>query len=309
MDDHFPNSPCPVPLSAFIMCVLFCFRPNKLLYTVGTRGHDPGQFTYPRGVSTDPSGDVLIADTGNHRIARYNQCGVFKEVFGSRGTGPGQFDQPFDVTVTSAGRVCVADMRNKRVQVFSSGGTFKYEFPIKGKPCHVACDDYGHLVVSTSDGQIEVYDSHCRRQSCFPSGSTGVTPIAMTSRSEIVSLDRQAAVVSIRNLAGKVQHRWEVKSFNENLGSQPNSLCLNPQDQVVIGDGLNHTLTLYNERGSMLLQLASPSDELGAIQTCAVGPEGHLVATEFTSNGAHCFKIFRYRDCECHLLPSVCTLW
>lgn len=57
---------------------------------------------------------------------------------------------------------------------------------------------------------------------------------------------------------------------------------------------------MYSDKGELLRRLVGPTDGCGAVQRCVVGPEGHLITTEFSANGLHCLKIYRYKDCQCH---------
>lgn len=41
---------------------------GRLLYQFGTRGKADGEIWYPAGVCLDKSGNIFVADHGNHRI-------------------------------------------------------------------------------------------------------------------------------------------------------------------------------------------------------------------------------------------------
>jgi DNA-binding beta-propeller fold protein YncE len=84
----------------------------------GGRGALPGQFLDPRGLTVARNLDVLVADTGNHRIQRFNGQGQYLGVFGGKGDQPGRFTEPNGVAVNSKGHVFVADLGNQRVQEF-----------------------------------------------------------------------------------------------------------------------------------------------------------------------------------------------
>jgi len=48
---------------------------GQLLREVGSRGHDSGQFDYPRAAALLENGDLAVADTNNARIQRVNMSG------------------------------------------------------------------------------------------------------------------------------------------------------------------------------------------------------------------------------------------
>ncbi len=45
-------------------------------YLHGTRGSDQGQFIYPCDVSVDGEGNILVADSSNHRIQKFTAEGL-----------------------------------------------------------------------------------------------------------------------------------------------------------------------------------------------------------------------------------------
>src|SRR6185503_10673742 len=76
----------------------------------------------PRGIAVAPDGDVLIADTNNHRIQRYAPSGEFRLAFGRMGRGPGEFNVPSGIAVDPAGHVYVSDSWNHRVLKLTPSG-------------------------------------------------------------------------------------------------------------------------------------------------------------------------------------------
>jgi tripartite motif-containing protein 71 len=79
---------------------------------------------YPSGMEIASDGAVIVADTGNHQIAKYNPNGTQVWRIGSHGTGTGQFDDPRDVGVDAAGNIYVADSRNSRIVKLTSAGAW-----------------------------------------------------------------------------------------------------------------------------------------------------------------------------------------
>jgi DNA-binding beta-propeller fold protein YncE len=115
---------------------------------IGSAGDGDGQLESPRDVAIDnPSGDVYVADTGNHRIVKFDSSGNFLATWGwgvsdgstasqvctsgcqagIPGSGPGQFTTPRYIEVDnsagpSAGDVYIADTADDLVQKFDPSG-------------------------------------------------------------------------------------------------------------------------------------------------------------------------------------------
>lgn len=81
-----------------------------------------GDFANPSGVAIATNGQILVADTVNHRIKSIAPSGEVRAVWGREGDAPGEFRYPRGVTTDPEGLVYVADFGNNRVQVFSPDG-------------------------------------------------------------------------------------------------------------------------------------------------------------------------------------------
>ena len=87
-------------------------------------------FDTPSGLAFDRTGNLYVADTGNHAIRRITPQGAVSTLAGD-GTpgfvdGPGaqaRFDGPTGGAVGADGRVYVADTYNDRIRVIASDGT------------------------------------------------------------------------------------------------------------------------------------------------------------------------------------------
>ena len=284
----------------FVLC-----RPNKLLFKIGIRGRADGDFNYPRGLASTVDSNILVADTKNHRIQILNQFGVLIRVFGKRGFKEGHFNEPTGITELPNCDIAVADKNNKRVQVFSSKGEFKYQFPTSVEPFCISCDDCFNLVVSTCARTIEIYRRGGKMLHNFPIGICGKTKlgckICVNNKSEVLVCDPVDGLIKYFTYDGRLLYRFSPSSTGEGLTMVPSGICIDRTGEVIVADSLNHTVNVYSERGSLLKQAICPADAAGAIQTCAIGEEGHLIVTEFSISGPHSVKIFRYRPCYCHI--------
>ncbi|XP_033985741.1 tripartite motif-containing protein 2 isoform X3 [Trematomus bernacchii] len=122
---------------------------DDLIFRIGTKGRNKGEFTNLQGVSTSALGKVLIADSNNQCVQIFTNEGQFKSRFGIRGRTPGQLQRPTGVAIHPNGDIIIADYDNKWVSIFSSEGKFKSKIG-SGKlmgPKGVSVDRNGHIIV------------------------------------------------------------------------------------------------------------------------------------------------------------------
>jgi tripartite motif-containing protein 71 len=132
---------------------------KKLLFKFGSRGSDPGYFTWPRDVSVGPDGQIVVTDSSNHRIQVFTDSGAFLSEFGSYGSGEGELDCPgkkfnsflhwyfwywqrrtsnsiiwftAGVCVNRIGQLIISDRYNHRIVVLDPSGRFLRAFGSQG---------------------------------------------------------------------------------------------------------------------------------------------------------------------------------
>uniref|UniRef100_A0A1X7UZ81 B box-type domain-containing protein n=1 Tax=Amphimedon queenslandica TaxID=400682 RepID=A0A1X7UZ81_AMPQE len=141
-----------------------------LISLVGEKGSGPLQFSTPSGIAISPiTGQVYVADSGNHRVQVLNPDLTFSHSFGSIGLANGQFQYPRDIAIDSQGLVYVADRDNDRIQKFSPDGKFVGQFGNKiigsgklNQPVGITIDTAATGLVYVSDGinRISVFTSN-----------------------------------------------------------------------------------------------------------------------------------------------------
>ena len=78
-----------------------------------------GQLLHPYRFTTDLNGFILVADSGNHRVAIFDEDGKLVHSFGCHGSADGQFDSPHGIALSPTGSIYVTDTKNRRIQIFS----------------------------------------------------------------------------------------------------------------------------------------------------------------------------------------------
>jgi sugar lactone lactonase YvrE len=110
----------------------------------------------PGGLAVDHRGDVLIADTGNHRVLTVSTSGEIVREFGGFGWGDGQLDSPTGLAVYTGFYTYVLDEGNRRVQRFDAEGDFidtLVDEDEAGSPVDLAVGQAGEILLVDADSQ------------------------------------------------------------------------------------------------------------------------------------------------------------
>lgn len=147
----------------------------------GTHGNDDGpgadaRFWAPFGVTTDPAGNVYVADTINNTIRKISPAGIVSTLAGLAGhagsrdgaSDAARFRNPWDVAADGAGNVFVADQSNDTIRKITPAGavtTLAGQAGISGSadgsganaqfnnPFALAVDHAGNVYVADSANQ------------------------------------------------------------------------------------------------------------------------------------------------------------
>ena len=107
----------------------------------------------PSDVTTDASGNLYIADQGNHRIRKVSSSGLISTVYGDGTTGP--LNGPTGLAFDSVGRLYIADTKNNRVLRQDSAGGVSFS-PIAdnslgiNRPRDLTVDASGQVFVTNT---------------------------------------------------------------------------------------------------------------------------------------------------------------
>ncbi|XP_070178525.1 tripartite motif-containing protein 2-like [Littorina saxatilis] len=81
-------------------------------------------FNQPRYVTVSPHGDVIVSDSGNHRLVVFDKNFNFVRAIGSFGKRDGFFKFPHATCTDDLGNILVCDRYNDRVSAFTRKGEF-----------------------------------------------------------------------------------------------------------------------------------------------------------------------------------------
>lgn len=126
-------------------------------FAFADRAAGEGATARPQGLCLARDGTLLVADSCNHRIARYATDGRFLGAFGQLGSERGELRFPYSVDELADGSIVVAEFGNNRVQRFSASGQSLGSWGGAGRePGQLA---YPWACGVLADGRLAVLDS------------------------------------------------------------------------------------------------------------------------------------------------------
>ena len=138
---------------------------GELVYSIGTRGKEKGEFNFPTFIWIDQNGLLYVVDSMNFRVQVFDDTGKTISVFGETGDGSGNLARPKGIATDSFGHIYVVDALFHNVQVFNLNGDFLYGFGGQGRgqgefwlPIGIYIDRSNKIYVSDSyNSRIQIF--------------------------------------------------------------------------------------------------------------------------------------------------------
>lgn len=193
----------------------------------GEKGTGLGEFFSPKGLTMDNDGNIVVADSNNDRIVRFDPDD-FKNTFkalGSYGTQLGEFVNPTDVLVLQDGSILVTDTDNARIQKITFTSASQWTTPNY-------VDWAGKNIV------------------------TGPWKMTATSKSILV-VDTAASKIVVFNLEGQKTLSWQGMK-------DPRGIEYNEQDgHIYITDATEDTIWVYDTTGTYISKWGITGEDPG----------------------------------------------
>ncbi len=244
-------------------------------------------FDSPTGVAIDALGNIIIADSFNHRIRNIVPGGTVTTIagtglisftgnngFADGASATARFSNPLGITIDAVGNIIVADSRNYRIRIITSDGT-----------------------VSTIAGSSQGFDdgASATAKFAFPTDVTidaaGNIIVADSGNHRIRSIDVDGIVSTI---AGSIQ------GFADGVVSTakfdtPGGLAIDNND-IIIVDERNHRIRKINRNDFALVGVPS-CDDIGTYNL-------ELIVSDGEFQDLQSFDIVVADDGSCGRIPT-----
>jgi DNA-binding beta-propeller fold protein YncE len=260
---------------------------------------DRPTFDRPLGVAVGEDGRIWVADSGNDRIAVFDEDGEFLFEFG--GTGRlkptaegdptwegGRFDFPTGIDIDENGFVYVADFRNTQIQVFDEQGEFVRAFPDTDAPTGKGSSGAGGGIavtdVSAADGRVfatdefQVFEFTSEGVLERQFGKPGPEPEDLDRPNGLAIAEDGIVYVSDSNhhrvtaFAGDGSVVWSVGRTPEGLSDTgdrefglPRGLAVMEDGTIVVADAFDFQLVRISSDGEILSEHGRRGEELGEL--------------------------------------------
>uniref|UniRef100_A0A7N6A9S4 RING-type E3 ubiquitin transferase n=1 Tax=Anabas testudineus TaxID=64144 RepID=A0A7N6A9S4_ANATE len=258
---------------------------DELIYRVGSRGREKGEFTNLQGISASCNGRVVVADSNNQCIQVFSNDGQFKMRFGVRGRSPGQLQRPTGVTVDMNGDIVVADYDNRWVSIFSSDGKFK----VRSQALYLFI--FPNVL------------KYLKAFSCFIFLLNLLYPPLLQNKigagrlmgPKGVAVDKNGHIITVDNKVYSADGEFLFKfgSHGEGNGqfNAPTGVAVDANGNIIVADWGNSRIQVFDSTGSFLSYINTSADPLYGPQGLALTSDGHVAVAD---SGNHCFKVYRY---------------
>ncbi|MCY1260012.1 NHL repeat protein [compost metagenome] len=237
----------------------------KPIYQIGSYGRLPGQMNNVIGVAYTSQGQVVIADTLNHRVQILERNGRPVMTFGGLGSGVGQLNSPQGVAVSADGEIFVSDTGNNRIQVFSSEGkslrifgSFGAEPGQFNEPNGISVHGSSLFVADTNNGRVQVLNLQGRPLkslgSAEPRGMlTRPIDVAVSPDGQLFVVDHDQSAIFKYGSDLKLLQVWGSWGSYGGMLANPSGISVS-KGQVFVADQINHRIQVFSEDGELLYQ-------------------------------------------------------
>ena len=291
--EHIRCSPFTVKVKPFQVQPVLSF---------GKKGSGDGMLNNPTGVAVNDRDEIVVADSGNHRVQVFDSNGTFLRSFGRFGQNAEELINPNGIAINKDRNIFVADNGNQRVQIFSWEGRHLGSFGDHGildrqflSPRGLSLDITGNVIVAdTGNKLIKIFTPDGRfvmkigRQGSF-SRNMGCV---QCGEYFIVS-DYSEHCIKVFNRKGHFQYKFGKCGKGDREFSSPWFLSVTQSKHLLVCDENNHRIQVFELDGKFVGKFGTKGSTLGEFdepRSVAVLSNDQIVVSDSKNNRIQIFK-------------------
>ncbi len=231
---------------------------QSIEYVAQLRGEDfpCGPFNEPAGLASSIRGDLYVADSGNHRVCKFDAQQQFLLEFGRFGWGPGELQNPTDLIVDREVHLYIVDSGNNRLEKYSYEGVW-----------------LGTLAAVTDETRFE-----------------RLYGIGQDRQGQIYVTDREADRLYIFDPTGRFRAMWGAFGDKPGYLNAPRGLWISAGGDVFVTDTGNGRVQTFNAVGNFKRDLTASTSRFMDKQPVAVC--GDQAGNIFVADTEHGVLVF-----------------
>ena len=261
--EHISCSPFTVILKPFQV---------KPVLSFGKEGSGDGMFKFPYGVAVSDGDEIVVADTGNHRVQVFDSNGTFLSFFGRYGENDGEFNYTAGIAINKDRQIFVADRNNHRMQIFSWEGRHLDSFGGRGSldnqlnyPWGLSLDSTGNVIVAeTGKKLIKIFTPDGRFVMKIGGQGSFSFPVHCVQCGEyfIVS-DTGEHCIKVFNREGHFQYKFGKQGEGDGEFNYPRFLSVTQSKHLLVCDQGNHRIQVFELDGMFVGKFGTHGSKLG----------------------------------------------
>ena len=236
---------------------------------------------YSSGLEVAPDGTVVIADTGNNQIAKYDADGTEVWRVGGPGTGEGEFLRPRDVSVATDGTIFVVDTENERIVRLDADGTWLGELNTPARYFLGGTFEGDLFYLADIQRKIRVFDVDGNEVDTFEeipdtpcADLFDIRDAAADSAGNVYVANYRQNAITVFSADGECLRSWGSTGSGDGQFRTPYgvSTAVDPvtgEELVYVADALNRRVQVFTTEGDFVGKFgtAGDPDEPGTLTT------------------------------------------
>ena len=260
--------------------------PATIEWISAGRGPELGNFEAPMAVAVDPSGNIYVADLGNHRVDRFDSAGTFLSAWHTDQGAATPLVEPAGIAAVPSGEVYVLDNAGRIVRLEPTGAVAPYidlvplgtysprglAFDSARQRFYVTDTGRSRILVLGVDGKLIETWGGVNTKLSFDIG----WGLAIDSRGNVFVTERGNSRVRKLSPAGKLLAEWNVRDGIYDV-------AVGADDRVYVSSSDRAQLWVFDNDGHLLGQIRAPMAARAQPQgraLAAVPPHDMVFTTE-----------------------------